>query len=175
MKIITVIFLIIGTQAFSALGQVPYPLKKDVATLDGIINAYYEVVSGPAGPKQTERDKSLHHPLANVMVSGVDMTGLPFLRAMTLKEFHANMPPDEFYETEIHRITEKFGNITHVWSTYEYRNKPKGPTLGRGINSIQLYNDGDRWWILNWTYDNERTSNPIPDNYLPNDEDKKSN
>lgn len=147
--------------------QNPYPLQKDVATLDGIIKAYYEVVSGPQGPKQTERDRSLHHASANVMVSGITITGEPFLRMMTLKEFHANTPLDEFYESEIHRITETFGNITHVWSTYEYRDKPKGPFIGRGINSIQLYNDGERWWILGWVYDSERTSNPLPKKYLP--------
>lgn len=152
---------------FPGYGQVPYPLHEDVSTLDGIIKAYYEVVSGPAGPKQTERDRSLHHPLANVMVSGITRTGERFLRMMSLKEFHENTPDDEFYESEIHRITETFGNITHVWSTYEYKDKPQGPVKGRGINSIQLYFDGQRWWILGWVYDMERTGNPIDAKYLP--------
>ncbi|MFZ1808318.1 MAG: hypothetical protein WAU36_13895 [Cyclobacteriaceae bacterium] len=150
-----------------AYAQNPYPLKKDVATLDGIINAYYEVVSGPAGPKQTERDKSLHYPTANVMVSGITRSGEPFLRAMTLKEFHANVPQDAFYESEIHRVTETFGNITHVWSTYESRDQLNGPVTGRGINSIQLYFDRERWWVLNWAYDSERTGNEIASKYLP--------
>ncbi len=155
------------TVAFNALAQDPYPLHQDVATLDGIIKAYYEVVSGPAGPKQTERDKSLHYPYANVMVTGITRTGDRFLRMMTLKEFHENTPEDEFYEQEIHRVTETFGNITHVWSTYEFKNKPLGPILGRGINSIQFYNDGERWWILSWVYDTERPDNPIDAKYLP--------
>ena len=88
---------------------------------------------------------------------------------MTLKEFHANVPMDAFYESEIHRVTETFGNITHVWSTYESRDQLIGPVTGRGINSIQLYYDRERWWILNWTYDSERTGNPIPEKYLPED------
>lgn len=150
-----------------AQAQQAYPLYNDVHSLDGIIKAYYEVVSGPAGPKQTERDKSLHYPYANVMVSGVSRTGERFLRMMTLKEFHENTPEDEWYENEIHRVTENFGNITHVWSTYEFRNKLHGPILGRGINSIQLYFDGDRWWILSWVYDTERSDNPIDPKYLP--------
>ncbi len=164
------IITILSIMGFSCVhSQNPYPLKKDVATLDGIIAAYYEVVSGPEGPKQTERDKSLHHPMANVMVTGVTRSGEPFLRAMTLKEFHANVPMDAFYESEIHRVTETFGNITHVWSTYESRDQLNGPITGRGINSIQLYYDRERWWILNWTYDSERTDNPIPEKYLPED------
>lgn len=150
-----------------AIAQDPYPLRNDVATLDGIIKAYYEVVSGPAGPKQTERDKSLHYPYANVMVTGITRTGQRFLRMMTLKEFHENTPDDEFYESEIHRVTETFGNITHVWSTYEFKDKLHGPIKGRGINSIQLYNDGERWWILSWVYDTERSDNPIDSKYLP--------
>lgn len=149
------------------MAQNPYPLQEDVSSLDGIIKAYYEVVSGPEGPKQTERDKSLHYPTANVMITGVNKTGQRFLRSMTLKEFHANMPLDAFYEKEIYRVTEEFGNIAHVWSTYEFAENPEGPVLGRGINSIQLYNDGERWWILNWTYDSERSSNTIPQKYLP--------
>ena len=152
---------------FTSPAQTSYPLKEDVTSLDGIINAYYEVVSGPAGPKQTGRDISIHHPSANVMISGVDKDGKRFLNAMTLKEFHATMTPGAFYEKEIHRVTETFGNITHVWSTYEYRYAPDGPPSGRGINSIQLYNDGTRWWILSWVYDSERTGNPIPEKYVP--------
>lgn len=162
-----IVIFIFSTLAIAGWAQNPYPLQSDVATLDGIIKAYYEVVSGPVGPKQTERDKSLHHPNANVMISGVNKTGERFLRAMTLKEFHLNMPSDAFYENEIHRVTETFGNITHVWSTYEFRTEPKGPVQGRGINSIQLYYDGERWWILNWMYDSESAIAPIPEKYLP--------
>lgn len=158
------LLILVTTAGFS---QNPYPLREDVETLDGIIKAYYEVVSGPQGPKQTERDKSLHHPDANVMITGINKVGEHFLRAMTLKEFHQNVPNDAFYEYEINRITETFGNITRVWSTYEFKNELAGPVAGRGINSIQLYFDGDRWWILNWTYDSERKGNSIPEKYLP--------
>ncbi|MGE0588625.1 MAG: hypothetical protein AB7O48_08630 [Cyclobacteriaceae bacterium] len=167
MRLRSLIVVMLTATATSLFAQNPYPLKEDVATLDGIIKAYYEVVSGPEGPKQTERDKSLHHSSANVMVTGTTKTGEPFIRTMTLKEFHANTPTDAFYENEIHRVTEQFGSISHVWSTYEFRDTPGGPVLGRGINSIQLYNDGERWWVLNWVYDSERSSNPIPSKYLP--------
>ncbi len=154
--------------AFALLkGQTEYPLPADIATLDGIINAYYEVVSGPEGPKQTERDRSLHHPDAHVMITGEDSTGKPTLRSITLAEFHATASPAAFYEVEIHRVTETFGHITHVWSTYEYRSEPDGPVLGRGINSIQLYHDQERWWVLGWVYDSERKNNPLPEKYLP--------
>lgn len=166
MKLTFLIAALTCTSVFT-YSQSHYPLQKDIESLDGIISAYYEVVSGPEGPKQTERDKSLHHPNAHVMTSGVDKNGKPYLKSMTLAEFHQNTSQAEFYETEISRTTESFGNITHVWSTYSFKDKPDGPVLGRGINSIQLYNDGSRWWILGWVYDSERKGNPIPEKYLP--------
>ncbi len=159
---ITLFTLFLGLTA-----QAQYPLKDDVTTVDGIIKAYYDVVSGPEGPKQTERDKSLHHPKALIAITGISKDGNPFVNTMTLGEFHKTMPPDAFYEYEIHRTSSTFGNITHVWSTYEFKNTPDGNPLGRGINSIQLFFDGHRYWIMGWMYDTERRNNPIPKIYLP--------
>lgn len=143
----------------------------DVATLDGIIRAYYEVVSGPAGePADRARDRSLHDPGARVAITGVRDDGTPFLRTMTLDEYHdgfGGARSEPFYEVEIHRVVERFGNMAHVWSTYASSREPGGEPFGRGINSIQLYHDGTRWWITSWIFDSERAGNPIPDAYLP--------
>ena len=72
-----------------------------------------------------------------------------------------------FFEVEIHRTEETFGNITHVMSTYDSRKTPNGEPFVRGINSVQLYHDGSRFWIVSMTWDIEREGNPIPDQYLP--------
>ncbi len=144
---------------------------EDVATLDGIIAAYYEVVSGAAGvERQTERDSYLHHPDARAIVTGVDSEGAAFIRNMTLAEYHADTRASgnpSFYEWEIHRVTQRFGNVAHVWSTYAWSDEENGAVQGRGINSIQLYHDGERWWITAWIFDSERSDNPIPRVYLP--------
>ena len=72
-----------------------------------------------------------------------------------------------FYEKEIARRTEQFGNIAHVWSIYESRNNEDDPEpFIRGINSIQLFNDGKRWWIVNIYWQQESAENPIPPKYL---------
>ncbi len=147
------------------------PCESDVRTLDGIINAYYDVISGPAGASADRlRDESLHHPSALVAISGKDRTGAPFVRTMTLSEYHdrAGGPRERgFYEWEIHRVTQTFGHVTHVWSTYVSSDAPGGSVQSRGINSIQLYHDGTRWWIMSWIFDSERPDNPIPAGYLP--------
>lgn len=57
--------------------------------------------------------------------------------------------------------------MASVWSTYAHSDRPHGPVQGRGINSIQLYWDGSRWWITGWIFDSERPDNPIPQAYLP--------
>ena len=73
------------------------------------------------------------------------------------------------FEVEINREEQHFGNITHVWSTYESRRSEKDEKpFARGINSIQLMNDGDRWWILNIYWTAESPEHPIPEKYLPN-------
>ncbi len=164
------LLFMLGTLPAAAQGT-SYPLAEDVSTLDGIIKAYYEVVSGPAGvPRQVERDHSLHHPDARAIITGLDQDGKPFIRNMTLAEYHegsASGGNPAFYEDEIHRVTQTFGNVTHVWSTYAWRRSEDGPVEGRGINSIQLFYDGERWWITAWIFDSEREDLPIPAEYLP--------
>jgi len=149
-----------------------YPLRSDVESVDGIIRAYYDVISGPAGAKRDlRRDESLHFPDAQIIVlkrePGSDRT---VARKLTLRQFHELSAPifeQGIYETEIHRVQERFGSIIHVWSTYETRAEPQGRPLRRGVNSIQLYHDGSRFWITSWIYDAERPGQQIPARYLP--------
>ena len=37
----------------------------------------------------------------------------------------------------------------------------------RGINSIELFWDGKRWWIANAIWTDETPGQPIPNEYLP--------
>ena len=148
-----------------------YPLNEDVSTLDGIIKAYYEVVSAEAGEaRDWARDSSLHAVDARVVVTGKRVDGTPYANILTLAQYHANsgdVAKQGFFEEEIHRETQRFGNIAHVWSTYAWRRTVDGPVEGRGINSIQLFHDGTRWWINSWFFDSEREDTPIPQAYLP--------
>ena len=149
--------------------QTPDPT--DVATLDDIIRAYYEVVSGPAGEiPDRARDKTLHLPNALVGVPGRDEDGSAVLVTMTLDDYHDRFggPRSEgFYEKEVHRVVQRFGTVAHVMSTYASSTTPEGEAVERGINSIQLTWDGERWWIVSWIFDSEREDNPIPREFLP--------
>src|ERR1700759_4630750 len=124
----------------TASAQIITKYGDNVSTLDGIIKAYYDVVSVPKGGKvYYERDSLLHWPGAMVGLSAVTTNGKIKIRNMTLKEFHrlsdSESEKDGFDEREISRKVEKFGNLYHVWSTYESRNSHDGPVIDRGIDS----------------------------------------
>ncbi len=138
----------------------------DVSSIDGIMKAYYEVVSGPANtPRDIARDLSLHHPKAQVFPLLYNKQGKPELLVFAVKEFHEwgkSVYDAGFYESEVKREVSQFGHSYQIWSTYETRTTPDGPVVGRGINNIQLYFDGQRFWIISETWDSERPDRAIP-------------
>jgi hypothetical protein len=150
------------------------PRAADVGNLDGLIAAYYDVISGPSGqPRQWSRDRSLYIPEIRFVAMSGAKDGRPAARTMTHQQFVDSSNADllaGFYEKEIHRITQRFGNIAHVFSTYESRLKAEGPVIARGINSIEAFWDGKRWWIASAIWDEERPDNPLPKQYLPGGE-----
>ncbi|CAN5288754.1 hypothetical protein BH18GEM1_BH18GEM1_02830 [soil metagenome] len=143
----------------------------DVGSVDGILSAFYEVISGPPGePRQWDRDATLYWPGAVFTISEDSPEGSDF-RDVTPAEFAQEsdgfLVESGFIEREIHRETHRFGRIAQVWSTYEWRTAD-GRT-GRGINGLHLLDDGERWWISHATWDNETPERPIPAKYLPDE------
>jgi hypothetical protein len=146
---------------------------EDVSTLDGILHAFYDVISGPAGqPRDWDRDRSLYHPGA-ILVPTTTLAkdhSPPVAHVLDVEGYKKRSNDylmEGFFEREIHRITRKFGNLAHVFSTYEARRTPDGPVFRRGVNSIELFFDGKRWWIIAAVWDSEREGNPIPPEFLP--------
>lgn len=138
--------------------------ENDVKSIDALMKASYEVVSGEKGAKrQWERDNYLHHQKA--VYSYFDKKKQEQV-ALTLQEFHKETDDmvfqTAFYENEINREVRVFGNIAHVWSTYETRLVKDGKVERRGINSIQLFFDHNRWYIISWTFCGEKGDNIIP-------------
>jgi hypothetical protein len=163
--------LLILLSCMHSSAQVLTKYGDNVSTLDGIMKAYYDVVTIKKGEKISyERDSLLH--IAGALAGNVivDKDNRMTLSYNTLKDWHKKSDPfvekTGFYETEIGRKVEKFGGIYHVWSTYESRYEAAGKIIDRGINSIELYFDGSRFWIITWVFDSERTGNPLPAEYL---------
>jgi hypothetical protein len=145
---------------------------KDVASPDAIIGALYDVISGPAGQKRNwDRFRSLFAPGARLIPTGMGPDQKGRIRTMTPDEYATATGPrleqNGFFEREIGRTGESFGNLTHAFSAYDSKRAPTDEKpFARGINSIQLFNDGARWWVVTVYWDSEREGNPIPPKYL---------
>lgn len=143
-----------------------------VKTLDGTIKALYGAISGEKGEERNwEQFKYLFKPEAKLIPSGKDVDDLFKVRYMSPEDYIESsgtwLIENGFFEKEIHRLENTFGNISQVFSTYEsYKSESDEQPFMRGINSIQLLNDGNRWWIINIYWTQETKDNPIPKKYL---------
>lgn len=153
----------------SAPAQEPDPA--DVASIDGIVAAVYDVISGPAGQaRDWDRWRSLFIPEARLIPVSVRPDGAIGHRVITPEDYAASNGPfleeNGFFEVEVARVTESFGQIAHLFSTYESRRtEADDEPFARGINSFQLMNDGTRWWVVSIMWDSERPGNAIPQKY----------
>jgi len=147
---------------------------RDVESIDAIIDAAYDVISGPAGKRRDwDRERSLFYPGARLVptasVSGRNDVALE-PQVLDVEGYIARAEPllqNGFYEKEVARRTEQFGRIAHVWSSYESRHDLSDPApFMRGINSFQLFNDGRRWWILSIYWQHETAEDAILKKYL---------
>lgn len=140
---------------------------EDVSTIEGIVKASYETISGGAGvPRDWGRDRTLFDPNSrSVAVSVNPKTGAVRTHGMTEQQFadesDASTVKDGFTEREIKHVIQRFGNVATVLSSYE-GSDAAGKSKTRGVNIFQLYFDGKRWWILSMVWDEERPGNPIP-------------
>jgi hypothetical protein len=140
--------------------------------IDALISALYETICGPAGQeRQWERMRGLFFSGAHMIRTSISADGIPQALVMGVEEYIAStsgfFQEQGFFEWEIARRLDQFGNIAHVFSTYEARHDPTDAApFKRGINSIQLFFDGQRWWIMNMLWDNERAGNRLPGKYL---------
>ncbi len=146
---------------------------KDVGSIDAIMKAVYDVISGDAGKaRDWDRFRTLFHKDAKLIPSGKNQqTGVTAARFMTPEDYVTRSGPmlekDGFHETEIARHVDQYGNIAQVFSTYHaFRTKDDKEPFMRGINSFQLLNDGKRWWVINIFWLAETPDNKIPEKYL---------
>ena len=151
---------------------VPQAAAADVGSIDAIITALYDVISGPAGqPRDWTRMRALFVPGGRLMPTLSRPGGSTGMRILEVNDYIALSGPmlerRGFREREIARRVEQFGHIAHVFSTYEGRTETDA-TVIRGINSIQLLHDGARWWVVSVYWEAESPGNPLPPRYLQN-------
>ena len=146
--------------------QVPAPKPEDVKSIDSILAALYNVISGPAGERDWNRFRSLFLPGATLTSAGKDREGNVHIRPRTVEGYVTGaggyFAQHGFFESPIVSRVQMFGNVAQVFCSYESRGAAGEAPFARGINSIQLAHDGKRWWIVSILWDEERPDNPLP-------------
>ena len=170
--ILSTIILLCSTINATGLSDSIPADPKDVSSPEAIVAVVYEVISGPAGQKRNwDRMRTLFVPDARMIPTGKRLTGESTRRVLSVEDYITNSGPflekDGFFETEIGKKTEQFGNIVHVFSTYESkRTLADEKPFMRGINSFQLWYDGKRWWVITILWQSESKDTPIPEKYI---------
>jgi hypothetical protein len=156
------------------MAGLPTASPADVASPEAIVGAYYEALSGPAGKKRDwNRFLSLFFPGARLLpAEGKGHSGtMPhtFSPSKYLFDTESNMLQEGYIPKEVTHRTESFGKLLHVWSTYEVRHAgADSEPFVRGVTSFQLFNNGQRWWIVNVAWQPETSKlklaaeNPTP-------------
>lgn len=141
----------------------------DVESIDAILAALYDVISGPAGERDWDRFRSLFAPRAVLAPSAPRPDGTAPVRVVTVEGYIEASAPyfrqEPFYEVEAGRILDRFGNVASAMSRYESRRDPGEEPFSAGVNAITLLHDGTRWWVLSVAWDVEREGNQLPEEY----------
>jgi hypothetical protein len=150
----------------------PQANPQDVDTIEHILAATYDVISGPAGPRNWDRFRTLFYPGARMIPTLKDPKGAIVARVSTPDEYATRageyFSKNGFFENSIANRIETWDHIAHVFSTYESRHAKDEKPFTRGINSFQLFNDGTRWWIMTiyWEGQDKDKGTTVPDKYL---------
>jgi hypothetical protein len=146
----------------------PLAIAADGDSIDSTVHALYDVISGPAGTRDWARFRSMFADGARLIPIRVTPQGSD-PAVMTPGDYEkragANFEKNAFYESEVARRVETFGNIAHVFSTYESRRAPGEKPFARGINSFQLVKTAAGWKVMTILWDSERDGNPLPEKY----------
>ncbi|HEV2289344.1 MAG TPA: hypothetical protein VGR81_10365 [Candidatus Acidoferrales bacterium] len=159
--------------ASQAPANLPAANPADVSTANEILAAMYDVISGPAGKQRDwNRFRSLFTPGARLIPTVPKPGGGETTRVLTPDDYasrgQAYFEKSGFFEREVARKSERFGGIMQVFSTYESRHAANDPKpFARGVNGVQLFFDGTRWWIVTIYWQEETASMPLPKEFLP--------
>lgn len=158
--------------AAPAARPAPAANPADVESVDAIMRAVYDVISGPAGQKRDwDRFRSLFAPNARLVPTGRRPDGTRVIRTLTVEEYATTIGPQlengGFFERELGRKTERYGHVVHLMSAYDSkRTLADEKPFARGVNSFQLWSDGTRWYVVTIFWEAETPENPIPASLL---------
>jgi hypothetical protein len=148
----------------------PEANPEDVSSPEAIVKAFHETLSGEKGEKRDwDRFRSLFLPDARIVATtrAGDAPGRQTWTANEyIKEIGKGVDKMKFQIKQLHSEQERFGDIAHVFSTFKESGTPIDKPFQRGLNSYQLWYNGERWWIYSMLWHGEREDTQIPSKYL---------
>lgn len=143
--------------------------NNDMAVIDSAIANFYQTLSFTAVDQNRYNDLPQLFTAQGLLISAIG--DKPYF--WTVQEY-AQLAEDNFKkqkmetwdEEEICSQTQVFGKIAQRFSTYKIIYVAGGrETVRRGINAIQLINEGGKWLIVSVAWDRENNTTPIPAEY----------
>ena len=161
------LFLILVTTTFPSLAQDRSADPDDVATIDDLIRAYYESVSGHPGQRDGERMLSLFVDGGKISIGLDGERPTHQLAEEYLRTERFLTISSDFFEREISRDTQRFGHMANVISTYGISDAMENTDYtARGVTMFQLVWHNERWWILSTLWQRESPEFPLPPELL---------
>ena len=151
--------MVVLTLFFSIHSYAQY--EQDVSSADAIVKALYDVISGPSSKaRDWNRFRFLFGKDAHMMTAVPHKDSGTIIRTITPEQYiernGKRLQEIGFVEKELYRITETHGAVTHMFSTYQSDFTTNGNAQQtRGINSIQLFNDGKRFYVVSIFWDGD--------------------
>ena len=146
----------------------------EAQNIDPVISDLYESISF------TETQDPEYETFKSLFADGAHLISVQDTNSYTITpdEFEQGLTQQResgklisFEEYEIHRETDRYGNILHVFSTYQTNlETPEGNDSARGINSIQMMKDVGEWKIVSIIWYEENEAHLLPDEYLPSED-----
>ena len=131
----------------------------DSSSIDRLLTALYETISGPAGSEPDwDRERALFEPGARLIPTHVGPDGQLRAQVLDIEAYIASrrvyLRDNAFFERQVRREIKQFGHIAQVFSEYESATTPDGPPFVSGVNLLQLLFRDGRWWIQSIMWEN---------------------
>ena len=150
----------------------PQARPADVDSVEHILAATYDVISGPPGQRDWDRFRSLFSTGARLVATGRNDKGNIIMHDLSVEDYVKAagdyLTKNGFFENSIANRIESWDHMAEVWSTYESRHAKGEKPFARGVNSFQLFFDGTRWWVVTIYWEDENADHPLPEKYLSN-------
>jgi hypothetical protein len=138
----------------------PAAKPDDVKSVESILAALYDVISGPPGERDWNRFRSLFMPHARLTSAEKSPDGAVRVRPNSVEDYvrlgGGYFLKNGFFEKPIVSRKPATSQVSAAM------NPATLPRPARGINSFQMAFDGKRWWVVNILWDEERPDNPLP-------------